>query len=191
MLSSLAVVLEQPERVSLTQLPLDAPAAADIVVETRWSGISSGTERLLFAGRMPPFPGMGYPLVPGYESVGSVVEAGPEAGIAIGAQVFVPGARCFGPVRGLHGGDRLASRRFGFAGRSGLRRARRKSRAHRFGCNRLPRSGGVLDRRRRAHRRTRRSRTPARPPGGAVRRNARRSCGRRTLREAAARSAMR
>src|SRR5271165_1352006 len=104
MLSSLAVVLEQPERVSLTRLPLDAPAAADIVVETRWSGISSGTERLLFTGRMPPFPGMGYPLVPGYESVGTVVEAGPEAGIAIGANVFVPGARCFGPVRGLHGG---------------------------------------------------------------------------------------
>jgi 3-hydroxyethyl bacteriochlorophyllide a dehydrogenase len=29
---------------------------------------------------MPPFPGMGYPLVPGYESVGRVVEAGAESG---------------------------------------------------------------------------------------------------------------
>ena len=29
---------------------------------------------------MPPFPGMGYPLVPGYESVGRVVAAGPGLG---------------------------------------------------------------------------------------------------------------
>jgi bacteriochlorophyllide a dehydrogenase len=105
MLSSLAVVLEQPERIALSRLPLDAPAAGDVVVETLWSGVSAGTERLLYKGRMPQFPGMGYPLVPGYESVGKVVEAGPEAAIEIGAQVFVPGARCFGPVRGIHGGS--------------------------------------------------------------------------------------
>ena len=105
MLSSLAVVLEQPERVALARLPLDAPTAGDVTVETRWSGVSAGTERLLFTGRMPAFPGMGYPLVPGYESVGQVVDAGPDAGIAIGAQVFVPGAKCFGDtVRGVHGG---------------------------------------------------------------------------------------
>ena len=78
MLSSLAVVLEQPERIALTRLALDPPGAKDIVVETEWSGISAGTERLLFKGRMPPFPGMGYPLVPGYESVGRVVDAGSE-----------------------------------------------------------------------------------------------------------------
>ena len=104
MLNSLAVVLEQPEQLALKRLALDPPGAKDVVVETEWSGVSAGTERLLFYGRMPPFPGMGYPLVPGYESVGRVVEAGLEAGLAIGARVFVPGARCFGAVRGLHGG---------------------------------------------------------------------------------------
>ena len=102
--SALAVVLEQPERLSLTRLALDAPAAGDAVVETAWSGISTGTERLLFTGRMPQFPGMGYPLVPGYESVGRIVEAGPEAKLKVGTEVFVPGARCFGAVRGLFGG---------------------------------------------------------------------------------------
>jgi len=74
------------------------------VVEIEWSGISTGTERLLWTGRMPAFPGLGYPLVPGYESVGRVVEAGKESGVPVGARVFVPGARCFGPVRGLFGG---------------------------------------------------------------------------------------
>ena len=48
MLSSLAVVLEQPQRIALSRLPLDAPAAGDVVVETEWSGVSTGTERLLF-----------------------------------------------------------------------------------------------------------------------------------------------
>jgi bacteriochlorophyllide a dehydrogenase len=105
MLSSLAVVLEQPKRVSLERLALDETTAADVTVETLWSGVSAGTERLLFNGQMPAFPGMGYPLVPGYESVGRIVDAGPKAGIAIGTQVFVPGAKCFGDsVRCVHGG---------------------------------------------------------------------------------------
>ena len=73
MSSSLAIVLEQPERLALKRLELDAPAPTDVLVETRWSGISTGTERLLYTGRMPNFPGMGYPLVPGYETVGTVV----------------------------------------------------------------------------------------------------------------------
>jgi 3-hydroxyethyl bacteriochlorophyllide a dehydrogenase len=36
--------------------------------------------------------------------VGRVVEAGPKAQTRVGQRVFVPGARCFGPVRGLFGG---------------------------------------------------------------------------------------
>lgn len=99
-----AVILHRPEEISVEDLALDAPTAADAVVAIRWSGISTGTERLLWSGRMPDFPGMGYPLVPGYESVGEVVEAGAASGLRTGQTVFVPGARCFGPVRGLFGG---------------------------------------------------------------------------------------
>lgn len=54
---------------------------------------------------MPSFPGMGYPLVPGYESVGRIREAGSDSGSTVGDWVFVPGARCFGDVRGLFGGS--------------------------------------------------------------------------------------
>jgi 3-hydroxyethyl bacteriochlorophyllide a dehydrogenase len=103
-MEALAVVLEKPEQLVLSRLDLTAPGAGDVVVDIRWSGISTGTERLLWSGRMPSFPGMGYPLVPGYESVGVVREAGPESGRRAGEFVFVPGARCFGDVRGLFGG---------------------------------------------------------------------------------------
>ena len=99
-----AVVLEQPEHLQVSHLDLTPPGSGDVVVDIDFSGISTGTERLLFTGKMPAFPGMGYPLVPGYESVGTVVEAGPDSGHRVGARVFVPGARCYGEVRGLFGG---------------------------------------------------------------------------------------
>jgi bacteriochlorophyllide a dehydrogenase len=98
-----AVVLERPERLGLHDLDLAEPTDDDVVVDVEWSGISTGTEKLLYRGRMPTFPGMGYPLVPGYESVGRVREAGPASGHCVGERVFVPGARCFGEVRGLFG----------------------------------------------------------------------------------------
>ena len=103
-MDTLAVVLEQPERLSVSRLPLQDPADTDCVVRIDWSGISTGTERLLYTGRMPMFPGMGYPLVPGYEAVGTVTEAGPASERKVGERVFVPGARCYGEVRGLFGG---------------------------------------------------------------------------------------
>ena len=107
---STAVVLKGPEQLELRRLALTPPQLAHLVVDVEFSAISTGTERLLWSGTMPTFPGMGYPLVPGYESVGRVVErigcnaeehtSSPN----VGDRVFVPGASCFGDVRGLFGG---------------------------------------------------------------------------------------
>jgi 3-hydroxyethyl bacteriochlorophyllide a dehydrogenase len=101
---TLAVVLEEPESLSLRRVDLKEVGDDDVLVEIDWSGISTGTERLLWTGRMPPFPGMGYPLVPGYESVGRVIDAGANAKARIGETVFVPGSSGFKDVRGLFGG---------------------------------------------------------------------------------------
>ena len=103
-MDAIAVILEAPERLSLRPLVLAPLAAGDVLVEVDHSGISSGTEKLLWSGRMPSFPGMGYPLVPGYESVGRVIDAGAEARGRIGEHVFVPGANCYRDARGLFGG---------------------------------------------------------------------------------------
>jgi 3-hydroxyethyl bacteriochlorophyllide a dehydrogenase len=102
-MKSIAVILEQPGSVTLQELALKRPSEDDVVVAVRFSGISTGTERLLFEGRMPEFPGMGYPLVPGYEAVGEVVEAGPAAKVEVDTSVFVPGAHCFENARSLFG----------------------------------------------------------------------------------------
>jgi bacteriochlorophyllide a dehydrogenase len=99
-----AVVLQQPEQLQVRSIALIPAAESDVVVDVEWSGISTGTERLLWKGRMPHFPGMGYPLVPGYESLGRVVSAGASSGHQIGTRVFVPGSRNFKNIRGLFGG---------------------------------------------------------------------------------------
>jgi 3-hydroxyethyl bacteriochlorophyllide a dehydrogenase len=103
-MDTMAVILKEPGDLAVHRIDLSPPGEADVVVEIDYSGISTGTERLLWSGQMPHFPGMGYPLVPGYESVGRVVSAGAAAGRAVGDRVFVPGANCFGEVRGLFGG---------------------------------------------------------------------------------------
>jgi 3-hydroxyethyl bacteriochlorophyllide a dehydrogenase len=103
-MNTIAVVLQKPEQLVLSRLALTPPGDDDVVVDIEWSGISTGTERLFYSGRMPSFPGMGYPLVPGYESVGRIAAAGSAATDRIGELVFVPGARCYGEVRGLFGG---------------------------------------------------------------------------------------
>lgn len=104
-MDTLAVVLEGPECLSIRRLDLVPPGEDDVVVAVDWTGVSTGTERLLWTGRMPHFPGMGYPLVPGYEAVGTVVEAGALASARIGQRVFVPGSSNFIDARGLFGGS--------------------------------------------------------------------------------------
>ncbi len=103
-MNTLAVVFDEPQTLALRTLPIDEPGDADVVIAVRYTGISTGTERLLYTGTMPPFPGLGYPLVPGYESVGVVTFAGPLSQRSVGEEVFVAGARCFGAMRGLFGG---------------------------------------------------------------------------------------
>lgn len=99
-----AVVLNAPKTLALESVDLTDPGSDDLVVDIAHSGISTGTEKLFWTGDMPPFPGMGYPLIPGYEASGEVVEAGSNTGYKPGDHVFVPGANCYNGVFGLFGG---------------------------------------------------------------------------------------
>lgn len=88
--------IERPGQGALRREPLPALGADDVVVRTRFSGISRGTENLVFQGKVPPiqyqamrapfqvgdFPA---PVKYGYSSVG-VVEVGSED--LVGCSVF-------------------------------------------------------------------------------------------------------
>jgi len=99
-----AVLLSGPRDLHVERVPVTDPGRGDLVVRIGHSGISTGTEKLFWTGEMPPFPGMGYPLVPGYEAAGEVLEADPATGYKPGDHVFVPGANCFDGAFGLFGG---------------------------------------------------------------------------------------
>lgn len=99
-----AVVLKGPKQIGVESVALNDPTHDDLVVDIHYSGISAGTEKLFWTGEMPPFPGMGYPLIPGYEASGEVVEAPAGSALAVGDTVFVPGATCAKDVKSLFGG---------------------------------------------------------------------------------------
>lgn len=103
-LETSAIIFEAPGKLAMRNTALTAMGSGDVLVEIHYSGISTGTEKLLWTGNMPSFPGMGYPLVPGYESIGRIIDAGPDHQQRIGEWVFVPGASCYRDARGLFGG---------------------------------------------------------------------------------------
>jgi 3-hydroxyethyl bacteriochlorophyllide a dehydrogenase len=101
-----AIVFEAPRSLQVRELELAPMGPLDIEVAVSFSGISTGTERLLWEGTMPPFPGLSYPLVPGYETVGTIVNMGEKvSGLHIGDQVFLPGSYAFQGVQNLFGGS--------------------------------------------------------------------------------------
>lgn len=101
-----AVVFAEAGRLELRPVDVREPAADEVVVETRFSSISSGTERLLFDGRLPGMPQLRYPLIPGYEAAGTVTAVGADVeGVAVGDDVFVGGSMCYTDVAAAFGGQ--------------------------------------------------------------------------------------
>jgi bacteriochlorophyllide a dehydrogenase len=101
-----AIVFEAPKSLRVRDLELAPMGPLDLEVAVSFSGISTGTERLLWEGTMPPFPGLSYPLVPGYETVGTIVDLGAEVlGLQKGDQVFLPGSYAFQGVQNIFGGS--------------------------------------------------------------------------------------
>ena len=101
-----AIVFEAPQSIAVRTLELAPMGPRDVEVAVSFSGISTGTERLLWDGTMPPFPGLSYPLVPGYETVGTVASMGAEVtGLSVGDLVFLPGSYAFQGVQNIFGGS--------------------------------------------------------------------------------------
>ncbi len=101
-----AIVFKAVGEIAMHDVSLRVAAPDEVTVDVAYSSISAGTERLIFGGKLPGFPMLRFPLVPGYEAVGRVARVGPEAhGIAVGDQVFVGGSMCYTDALGLFGGN--------------------------------------------------------------------------------------
>lgn len=108
-ITSKAVVIPRRNVIELSNVrlvcPVDSLSKKNVLIQTAFTSISAGTERMLLDGRMP-HPALSFPLVPGYETVGRVIEVGEEAPKELlGEWVYVGGARCFEGVNPAWGGQ--------------------------------------------------------------------------------------
>lgn len=104
-MQSRAVVIAEAGRVELQTVKLCEPGPDDVIIETAYTSISAGTERMLLAGAMP-HPMLQLPVVPGYETVGRVVEVGDNAPAALqDAWVYVGGSMCYEGINAAWGGQ--------------------------------------------------------------------------------------
>lgn len=99
-----AIVFPAAQTVELREVELKALGDEDALIRTRLTSISAGTERMLFRGVMP-HPMLQFPVVPGYETVGEVIEAGPAARSWLGKRVYVGGNYGFVGVNPAFGGQ--------------------------------------------------------------------------------------
>ena len=105
MTTARALVMPAAQRVELRDVTLTPPLPGDVTITTRYTSISAGTERMLYAGQMP-HPMLQFPVVPGYETVGTVTATGPDAPAdLLGQTVYVGGARCYTDVNPAWGGQ--------------------------------------------------------------------------------------
>lgn len=99
-----AIVLPAANTVEIREVELKPLGPDDVQVQTRATSISAGTERMLMRGVMP-HPMLQFPVVPGYETVGDVVEAGENARGWVGKRVYVGGNYGFIGVNPAFGGQ--------------------------------------------------------------------------------------
>ncbi|MEI2422331.1 alcohol dehydrogenase catalytic domain-containing protein, partial [Arthrospira platensis SPKY2] len=100
-----AVVIPEKDKVELREVTLKTPGPDDAVIQTAYTSISAGTERMLLGGQMP-HPMLQFPVVPGYETVGRVVEIGDKVDPSwMDRWVYVGGALCYQGVNSAWGGQ--------------------------------------------------------------------------------------
>jgi 3-hydroxyethyl bacteriochlorophyllide a dehydrogenase len=102
-----AVVFPGPGEVELRDIARPTVRAGHLLIETYFSAVSTGTELLVLDGRLPEAYGgvIRYPLVPGYENVGRVLECGADVtGVEVGDWVVCEGASSFPGLHSFWGG---------------------------------------------------------------------------------------
>lgn len=100
-----AVVIPAANEIVLREVALTPAGDNDVTIETIYTSISAGTERMLLAGQMP-HPMLQFPVIPGYETVGRIIATGSNVPSEMRTKiVYVGGARCYSAVNPAWGGQ--------------------------------------------------------------------------------------
>ncbi|MCG8343934.1 MAG: alcohol dehydrogenase catalytic domain-containing protein, partial [Chlorobiales bacterium] len=70
-----AIVFTGIRQIEVKNVTLKPVSSTDVLIETYWSSISTGTEKMAFEGLIPSPPFI-FPFIPGYETVGKIIEVG-------------------------------------------------------------------------------------------------------------------
>ncbi len=106
--SAQAVVVTGPQEITLQTVKLKPLGAEEVRVRTRYTSISAGTERMLLTGQLVEMAGLPFPCIPGYETVGEVIEVGPDVPKReewLGRWAFVGGSYGYEDVTAAWGGQ--------------------------------------------------------------------------------------
>ncbi len=101
---SKAIVFSGVRQIELRDVTLKPVSSTDVLVETWWSSISTGTEKMALNGLIPSPPFI-FPFIPGYETVGKIVEVGDHVNQSlIGKFAYVAGSFGYLDVNAAFGG---------------------------------------------------------------------------------------
>jgi 3-hydroxyethyl bacteriochlorophyllide a dehydrogenase len=101
---SKAIVFSGVRQIELREVTLKPVSKTDVMVETWWSSISTGTEKMALNGLIPSPPFI-FPFIPGYETVGRIIEAGDHVNQGlIGKFAYVAGSFGYQDVNAAFGG---------------------------------------------------------------------------------------
>jgi len=105
-MKSKAVVFSAPGTIELRDVTLRDLNSEDVLIETQWTSISAGTEKMLLDGHLPSMHMTSYPVIPGYETVGKIVKCGSDVTESyIGKNVYVSGSLGYTDVNAAFGGS--------------------------------------------------------------------------------------
>ncbi len=103
-MKSRAIVFTGIRRIEVKDVTLKPVSPTDVLVETRWSSISTGTEKMAFNGLIPSPPFI-FPFIPGYETVGRIIEVGDHVNEnLIGKFAYIAGSFGYTDVNAAFGG---------------------------------------------------------------------------------------
>lgn len=85
-MNSKIILFPKPNKVEIGEIEIPAPGSRQILTRTIYSAVRAGAERRVFTGKEKEAT---FPLVPGYENVGVIVEAGENVHYAPGTMVFI------------------------------------------------------------------------------------------------------